>query len=1116
MEKNATKEGVCETNVGNVVTKSSSHPTSVGFVSAIEKKKTGKCGHFSIRKDWKICWPFSSLDDNQESKKLADMLPPLHVPEFRWWDCQNCVQRGDASDDAADIRLVSNKLGESSNSDVNTSTDVISSELCPMIHDHTKEMVANVMSIIRPDINTSENYNNTVVKDVDKTIKEANTCEMMDAQCVNKEATKDTETINLNLEGDGLEELVEENCGTSKSEQLEEMMLHQKPKLGTSEKEVVDSLIGGHTSKVHPLKSSEDDDDDAHGFHDQFHTDWPGDSSQILSSRKPQKFRLLTDIIKSEVSIASTKISGSDGITSSDHVNTKVTQTNYADDLDGLGLDIHSGGQVAVQENVEKDAKAKSKRRKTLQAKDQEPPSQMRWSKSVSEKIRIYERDQENNCIDSTRSYPTHNCFDSASEIANSKSVKNVFGWEGLRSDFKIRCNENRTGDGKVIQSKKKNKRTRFEESNQKSTFCLKESNILEDARDTLIPLQAGMQSQDQVIRHDDEHDQVGVGISPFRSAMDASTGIYIHPSVFSNKAARGKAVVSELQTNMALVEGDCSATYQDVNFRSTKTDIVPAKTAQKRISGRGLHASVNCRMDSERSDRESTLQNHKEEISQIGSGKEIVVKHAETTGVFLRYATNSSSERGAHSGLKNKKATHKKASTSIKQNNMSQVQDGASTIWSKELPFIDNYENNMGIQGHSEATKNQSDEIADKMSELESVNDIPIEIVELLAKNRHERRRLEAENSNKKMLCESETETTKNLKDADKNEFSGIHEDNSRYLWEKNLEMHKPQSSNARGGISAAAKSVAVEPVEETIAYSSHLKKPRKSIGSKIKHLKQSHDKGSFPFSVSSVNHSSGNQFAEASTGKNISVQSCRLEGDMLGHGWPISFLQCSSSHPIHRIVSGPTQIRGARHVSLPNVADDPLGIESSQKFANLSQSLNRNFDFERFKKMNAEQPCACTQKKIGNFPHPVISPSDLYTNETMPATQLLKLMDAGMSSRISHMSGSGSGGLGKTRESFPIDGLRVGFLSPSNSMMLPLKSHLIDGPISNGEADKMAGTEICSVNRNPADFSIPEAGNEFMRGSGYLKCRKLISKRGRPRLRMMNLQALKEPAQK
>ncbi|THG21931.1 hypothetical protein TEA_009203 [Camellia sinensis var. sinensis] len=123
---------------------------------------------------------------------------------------------------------------------------------------------------------------------------------------------------------------------------------------------------------------------------------------------------------------------------------------------------------------------------------------------------------------------------------------------------------------------------------------------------------------QDRVIRHDEEHDQVGVGISPFRSAMDASTGECIHPSVFSNKAAHGKAVVSELQTNMVLVEGECSATHQDVNFRSTKTDIVPAKTTQKRISGRGLHVSVNFRMDSERSDRESTLQNHKEEISQI------------------------------------------------------------------------------------------------------------------------------------------------------------------------------------------------------------------------------------------------------------------------------------------------------------------------------------------------------------------------------------------------------------------------------------------------------------------------------------------------------------------
>ncbi|KAG9456130.1 hypothetical protein H6P81_000638 [Aristolochia fimbriata] len=66
-----------------------------------QKQETSKCGHFSIRryvsdvrkKDWKSCWPFPISDDHHELERCSKLLPPLSVPEFRWWDCQNCTKK---------------------------------------------------------------------------------------------------------------------------------------------------------------------------------------------------------------------------------------------------------------------------------------------------------------------------------------------------------------------------------------------------------------------------------------------------------------------------------------------------------------------------------------------------------------------------------------------------------------------------------------------------------------------------------------------------------------------------------------------------------------------------------------------------------------------------------------------------------------------------------------------------------------------------------------------------------------------------------------------------------------------------------------------------------------
>ncbi|KAK4793074.1 hypothetical protein SAY86_023509 [Trapa natans] len=62
---------------------------------------TPKCEHFSIRKyvsdmrkkDKKLCWLFKSEGEcDSTDLELKYPFPPIDVPKFRWWLCQNCLQ----------------------------------------------------------------------------------------------------------------------------------------------------------------------------------------------------------------------------------------------------------------------------------------------------------------------------------------------------------------------------------------------------------------------------------------------------------------------------------------------------------------------------------------------------------------------------------------------------------------------------------------------------------------------------------------------------------------------------------------------------------------------------------------------------------------------------------------------------------------------------------------------------------------------------------------------------------------------------------------------------------------------------------------------------------------
>ncbi|XP_047340968.1 protein EMBRYONIC FLOWER 1-like [Impatiens glandulifera] len=123
----------------------SKSPESLVRIDAISIDLTGsmdkcdapvKCTHFSIRgyvaemrkKDVKTCFPFPVDCNHDKLNELANkILPPLHAPKFRWWRCQNCLQGIGAKGTAEETGLVAEccKRGYViSNSNVDGSTAV--------------------------------------------------------------------------------------------------------------------------------------------------------------------------------------------------------------------------------------------------------------------------------------------------------------------------------------------------------------------------------------------------------------------------------------------------------------------------------------------------------------------------------------------------------------------------------------------------------------------------------------------------------------------------------------------------------------------------------------------------------------------------------------------------------------------------------------------------------------------------------------------------------------------------------------------------------------------------------------------------------------------------------
>ncbi|KAI8544464.1 hypothetical protein RHMOL_Rhmol08G0298800 [Rhododendron molle] len=139
---------------------------------------------FPSKRD-KNCVRRSHILGQVSQKMVNDRLKSKGMKRRKHSDYPTVVQNADAS---------ACTICGSRNSDVNTSVDVIGSEICPLAHDHMKEKICYHLKL-------GEN-------DVDETMKEPIYSKMKVAQVINGEFHKGAEAINLNLENHYLSNLV--------------------------------------------------------------------------------------------------------------------------------------------------------------------------------------------------------------------------------------------------------------------------------------------------------------------------------------------------------------------------------------------------------------------------------------------------------------------------------------------------------------------------------------------------------------------------------------------------------------------------------------------------------------------------------------------------------------------------------------------------------------------------------------------------------------------------------------------------------------------------------------------------------------------------------------------
>ncbi|KAL3023675.1 hypothetical protein AAZX31_04G079600 [Glycine max] len=448
---------------------------------------------------------------------------------------------------------------------------------------------------------------------------------------------------------------------------------------------------------------------------------------------------------------------------------------------------------------------------------------------------------------------------------------------------------------------------------------------------------------------------------------------------------------------NNMLVQDSCA--YSGEKARSNMPVTIPIPSAQGVLKGRGLEEGLHLSLNNYLVDAQVY---NKKSIHQIGNHLPYSMPFEDgTSKVPLLNWKDSDTNVFGGQNIPSKNPTGKGVHC--------EEINGARTV-QKTIEAVDQ----LGfMKRYSEQTV--------EVSEQGTLDDIPMEIVELLAKNQYERCLPDVEN--RSSTLEKPTLGRK----AQMTGGSTVHRKGEMSLL-KDSQKEKPQGRHKKNMVTRGenVKPSKRKPVNYFSPFDgnnlgmNNICPPQSTFGLEV--------------SQSQKKPSSGFQFSPIGSSQLGSARSFRLNGTFEERGSPNATFQAPGGCSLHKNIlhqddeasriwasltsnsqgyDFPKKVVSSQH---PSSSVDITSLQSGSfhkqnmkrdidlNYMNLNaaglEKLSRNSSSETFNRMNGEYSFPC--KHSGMEPHQNLRGSlDLYSNETIPAMHLLSLMDAGMQSR-------------------------------------------------------------------------------------------------------------------
>ncbi|KAJ1396407.1 hypothetical protein SESBI_32626 [Sesbania bispinosa] len=923
---------------------------SIDLANSVGKRDAGKCEHFSIRgyvseirkKDWKLCWPFPVHESDKQPS-----LPPLDVPKYNCGRCQNSQQEIPAKDihkvDQTDISCCSTGCRSDSNAalksgiqqdpkphtlerreiDLNTNLSCVNGCL-PINNEKGNNAGSAVLSrIIDLEIGLEDNLNHQVTtvpspKNYPALAQEVHTSKK---GCEGNGVSYVELASNLKCIGQSSSEIC--NGGTPADNQYQKDSVKACSILGegmtvmeagsTYEHTTgppLDSVATNHAVPAGSAGNMVESDFQDHHL----------EKSSGLSRRRPRKVRLMTDLLSENGELKTEQI-------------TVQQSPSCGTSNASAASQAHSNfpGKVDIQGDLTMTNTCQSRKRKF-------PLDEGHWSKPETER----------------------------SHIMGKKKNKKT-----------------QVVDNYLISEPPQGKRRENEDS-MNSVYKACTSKTVSSTSTSCVLTGKGMDN------------------FPFH-AVRIENGFNLSKEKGKILQTDGKLDSLSCQKNDMLV-GD-SLAYSGAKIRSSMPADIPIPPVQGVMNGKGLEEGLHLSLN-------SYLAAHvynKKCIHQMENRLPFSFPLQEGTSKVPQL-NQKDSEINAFGG------------PSITSRHTTNAISGKGVVRCEEITGAGNTEKTVETVEQLGIMKRYSQQTAE-VPEQGTVDDIPMEIVELLAKNQYERCLPDVENRCsivEKSSIKRKAQMTVGTTAYSKGEMSLLKEGQK----EKPQGRHKKNNMVTRGENVKPSKRKPVNyfpPFDGNNLGVNNMCPPQSPFGFEVSQSQKKPSSG-FQFSpmvsshLGSARNCKFNGGLEEPSSSNATLQAlggCSLHKNILQQGDEASRIW-ASLNPNHvsigydvpqKVVSQPT----SSNMDITSLRSGALHKQNMKRDIDLNyinmnasglEKLNRNTGPGTFSRMNGEYSFPC--KHNGMEPHQNLRGSlDLYSNETIPAMHLLSLMDAGMQSR-------------------------------------------------------------------------------------------------------------------